>query len=55
MRIPKILYDCSMKFVVGHPELGYANVQEFFRDAIRDKLEIVGGIKFVDASGIADK
>lgn len=43
--IPEDLYDMIKKIIQERRELGYNNVSEFVRDAIRSKLKELGYIK----------
>jgi len=39
LSIPVALYEEVEKFIREHPEKGYASVTEFFKEALREKLE----------------
>ena len=43
--IPESTYKIIKEIIKNRPELGYTNVSEFVRDAIRCKLEEIGYLK----------
>ena len=43
--IPESMYKIIKDIVRNRPELGYSNISEFVREAVRDKLKKLGYIK----------